>query len=284
MTAADIDLRLAEVSRRRQGIWTAALLVSLLLHLLVVYFLTYDLPWSRKEDEEVPVPVSLVSPPPEAKSEPKSELKPPPPPPPVAEVKPELKAEPKPEPKPVPPKAEAKMQPPPPPPPAAKPVPKEAPKPEPLKAAAPPKPNLHPDQLAEKSAPPSAPLTEKEKAEHARKALDPATRSLSDLILSQVSTLWSPPAELRGHDYNIHFVIDLLPNGMFGPPFAADGPWNPSAALSGIDQMSPSDPRRVALLNFYRALRDIQPLRLPPNMASDRVRSVPVWFLLDDMP
>jgi len=127
-------------------------------------------------------------------------------------------------------------------------------------------------------------MSEREAADHARRNLDPTTRTISDLILTQVSGYWSPPDQLRGKNLNIHLVIDLKPNGMFGPPFAADGPWNPTAALVGIDKMSINDPAYVPLMNFYRTLRQIQPLHLPPGMESDKIRSIPVWFMLDDMP
>lgn len=290
MTSADMELRLAEPPRLGRRIWGAALAVSMLLHLLAVYLLTYDLPWSGGNDEETPVNVSLVpaeSLPPEIRQ---PETKQPEPPPPKVEqkpedkpqAKPEAKSEPKPETKPaVPARPEPPKAPPP-------------PKAEPAKA--PPKPNLHPDKLAEKSSPPSTVPDEKALADAARKKLDPATRSLSDLILGRVSQLWSPPPEMRGHRYQIHFVIDLLPNGMFGPPFAADGPWNPEAALDGLRQIPPGDPRYMALINFYRTLREIQPIPLPASMSgtgqgtgqgigqATGVRSVPVWFSLDDMP
>ncbi|HVI53254.1 MAG TPA: hypothetical protein VM661_18750 [Candidatus Sulfotelmatobacter sp.] len=276
MTAADMELRLAEPARPGQKIWAAALAVSLLVHLVMVYLLTHDLPWSRKDDEETAVTVSLVQAPevkppetplpkPEVKAEPKPE------------PKPEVKAQPKPEPKPevkALPKPEVEPVPPPP----AKPA---APKAEAFKAA-PPKPNLSQDKVAEKSSR-TAP-TDKELADKARSSLDPATRSLSDLILSRVSQLWSPPPQLRGRGAQIHFVIDLLPNGMFGPPFAADMPWNPEAALSGLNQIPPNDPRYTALMNFYRTLREIQPIPVPPGMVGPGPRSVPVWFSLDDMP
>jgi len=281
MTIADMNLRLDEAPRRGEKVWAIALAVSVLCHLLLIYLLTFDLPWSNKGDEEQPVTVNLVQAAPVTPLMPEvkaPEVKP------LLQPKPETKPEAKPEPK-VEPKAEPKAEPKEAPKPEAKPAappPKPVtPKPEPAKL--PPKPNLAPDKLAEKSSPAGAP-NDQEKAENARKALDPATRTISDLILGQVSQLWSPPPQLRGRHANIHFVIDLLPNGMFGPPFAADGPWDPARALAGLDQIPANDPRYTALLNFYRTLREIQPIQLPPQFASQNVRSIPVWFMLDDMP
>lgn len=257
--------------------------LSLLLHFGLLYLMFLDPPWSKLEDEESPVTVELVPsvsvpapPPPETKVE-----APQPQPQPKLDPAPESKAEPKAEPKPVPPAAVK----PPAPPPLIKPAePKSEPKKPLSPPSLPPKINLHPVEVTEKPKPPAALEKEPETPDHARQNLDPETRSISDLILTRVSGYWTPPPELRGVHANIHFIIDLKPNGMFGPPFAADGPWNPEAALVGFKKLREDDPRYEALISFYRTLRDIQPLKLPPGMASDQVRHIPVWFLLDDMP
>jgi hypothetical protein len=139
-------------------------------------------------------------------------------------------------------------------------------------------------EVTEKPKPPPAVEKEPETPAPARQNLDPETRTISDLILTRVSGYWTPPPELRGVHATIHLVIDLKPNGMFGPPFAADGPWNPEAALADLKKFHEDDPRYEALMSFYRSLRDIQPLKLPPGMASNQLRHIPVWFRLDDMP
>ena len=281
MSDIDRGLRPAPASRQSTGLRFAAiaLALSLLMHVGLLILMFMDPPWSRLDDEESPVTVDLVPsvPAPVAKVEtPKPE--------PAPEVKPEVKPEPKPEPvpeeKPAAPKIDLKKPPLIPPPQKIelkKPLP-----PPPLPP--PPKINLHPVEVTEKPKPSPVPEKEPETAEHARESLDPETRTISDLILTRVSGYWTPPPELRGIHAAIRLVIDLKPNGMFGPPYAADGPWNPEAALPDLKKFREDDPRYVAEMSFYRTLRDIQPLKLPPGMASNQVRHVPVWFRLDDMP
>lgn len=256
-----LDLGFPPAAPQRRGFSIVAVLaaaLSLLLHGGLLFLMSFDPPWSSPGDEDAPVMVDLVPAPAST-------------PPPPAEVKPEApKPQAEPEEKPVPPPPASPARP------AA--LEPAAPKIGTAKPppALPPKPNLHPDKAAA--------LSEREAVERTRQNLDPATRTISDLILTQVSGYWSPPQELRGRRATIHFVIDLLPNGKFGPPFSADAPWNPEAALDGLDKIPKDDPRYFALVSFYRTLRDIQPLHLPPDMQSDKMRSVPVWFLLDDMP
>jgi len=299
MSAIDRGLRPAPASRQSTRVRFAAiaLALSLLVHIGLLILMFMDPPWSQLDDEEGPVTVDLVPslptppPPPVAKVEAPKPVAPP-------EVKPEVKPEPKPEPAPEPaaPKIDLKRPPlvPPPEPkidlkrPPLVPPPqkielKKPPSPPPPPPA-PPKINLHPVEVTEKSKPPPAAEKEPETPEHALQNLDPETRTISDLILTRVSGYWTPPPELRGVHATIHLVIDLKPNNMFGSPFAADGPWNPEAALLDLKKLHEDDPRYVALMSFYRTLRDIQPLKLPPGMASNQVRHVPVWFRLDDMP
>jgi len=283
MTTADLQLHIRPDERRSNAVWPAALAVSLLLNAGMLLLLTYGPTWFDRPPVELAVPVQIAAIQPQPAPQPV--------PAPVQPVpKPEEQAPPPapaapPAPAPAPAQAQQPKQQDQPPVKAVQAQPKPELKPQLKPLPPPPKPNLSKDRVEDKSSTPVSKKSPEEKGEGLRKdkgEVDSSTRSVSDLILTDLSELWSPPPQMRGHDFNISLVIDVLPNGTFGPPFAADGPWTPEAALQDLDKQPPVV--REALIAFYRSLRNIQPIKLPPGFGDKGKRSVPVRFKLDEMP
>jgi hypothetical protein len=164
---------------------------------------------------------------------------------------------------------EAKAKPPPPPP------SQEAPAPLP-------KPQLDTVPLADRPAPGSQAGSG---SGQRPKPLDKAAfRSARDVMLSQVLSHWRPPAFMRGRGAVLTVKVDVKAGGMLGAPFGRDEVWNPGAAIDGIDQLPPGDPRRQALEGFYHGLRQAQPFRLPAEIAARLPFTIALDFRLDDLP
>lgn len=161
--------------------------------------------------------------------------------------------------------------------------PAPAPAPAPAAPAAPPPPVLEPARLAETSQP-----GEQAKAKPAAGKPAPISprqaKAARDLILSQVLRHWRPPAELRGLGAVVTLKVDLLAGGMLGPPFGRDARWDPASAIDGLEALPPADPRRQMLEALYRALRQAQPLTLPPELAPRLPMAVALDFRVDDLP
>jgi hypothetical protein len=145
-----------------------------------------------------------------------------------------------------------------------------------------PKPQLDPAPLADRAAPgEKAGTGAGAKAKPMDKA---ALRAVRDLMLSAVLRHWRPPAFMRGRGAVLSVKVDVRPGGTLGPPFGRDEPWNPAAAIDGLDKLAPNDPTRQAMEGFYRGLRQAQPFRLPPELAARLPFSVALDFRLDDLP
>ncbi|MGE5505262.1 MAG: hypothetical protein ACM31L_12630 [Actinomycetota bacterium] len=223
-------------------------ILSLLLHLLAAMALGLGVPWSfdRSSPTEPAIDVEVVA------EAPKRAEPPPPAPPP---------ASPQAAPQPVPPQPAA---------PPARPLP-----PPPVLKPAPPAPLARPAEPAKPEGIGAPTPTRLDR---------PARQEARDIILSQVLPRMSVPPQLRGRDAVLTVDVEVRPGGLLAPPFARDLPWNPEAAIDGLDAYRPGDPRRTVVESFYRALRDAQPLRLPPELAARLPFKLSLDFRFDDVP
>lgn len=164
----------------------------------------------------------------------------------------------------------------------------EMPRPEPAKpppAAAPPGkepaapeqgrpiPQLEDGILAQRSSQPkakaAAPVPPEPRAEMAPKPRkpEPVTQSERDFVLGQVLRRWSPPRELSAYDKaDIRVTVVVGADGYFDDVYDARRPWNPEAVFDGYAALSPHDIQRRTVDAFYRAIRQAQPVRLPPAL------------------
>lgn len=97
------------------------------------------------------------------------------------------------------------------------------------------------------------------------------TQSESDFFLSQIITLW--PIDFDAPQFaniQIDGAYMVLANGMLAPPFGKNDPWDMNAMIRGWDKIA-ADPRpqaialRTAMETLMRAMRNAQPMTMPPN-------------------
>ncbi len=129
-----------------------------------------------------------------------------------------------------------------------------------------------------------APVTERSTpAAVSRRKLAP-TRSERDMVLSQVVRHWRPPAALAAYaDAEFAVTVTVLGDGMLAGAFSARAPFDPAAAIEGYAGLDARDLRRQASESFYRALRQAQPLTLPPALAAKAPFDVVLEFRVRDV-
>jgi hypothetical protein len=115
----------------------------------------------------------------------------------------------------------------------------------------------------------------------------PATQAEKDFILAQILPFWL--IDYRNPRFGrIVFggTFVLQADGMLGPPYGKNDPWQPEVMVSGYSALlSPErEPERVAIESFLNAVRAAQPFRLPPTLdKADYPRPIPVHFRLGDL-
>lgn len=112
---------------------------------------------------------------------------------------------------------------------------------------------------------------------------EPPTQNERDFVLSQVLRHWRPPSELAARDHadvRVSVIVDA--NGYFDEIYDARRPWNPAAVFDGYTDLPPDDVRRRTVDAFYRAIRQAQPVRLPPALKAKAPFRVPLDFRFKD--
>jgi len=117
----------------------------------------------------------------------------------------------------------------------------------------------------------------------------PATQTVPDFILMQIAQHWL--IDYRNPRYRDIVLrgtkIVLLPNGMLGPPFGKNDPWNPREMIANYDALlaPQAAPIRQAIETFLQAMRLAQPFRLPPDgKPNSEPRVFEIYFQLGDIP
>lgn len=174
----------------------------------------------------------------------------------------------------------------PPPPKVAEPQPQ--PQPAPAQPEARQIPQLQPGELAEKSsAPPkpaAAPPAPRPLAAEAPKKPAPVTQNERDFVLSQVLRFWKPPRELAAYDSaELAVGVTVGPDGFFADGYDARRPWNPDEVFDGYGRLHPQDVQRRTVDAFYRAIRQAQPVRLPPALKAKAPFRVRLEFRFKDV-
>lgn len=116
-------------------------------------------------------------------------------------------------------------------------------------------------------APPSPPQTRAQPEKPKPKKPEPVTQSERDFVLGQVLRHWSPPRELSAYERaNVRVTVRVGPDGYFLDIYDARRPWNPGAVFDGYDALPAQDVQRRTIDAFLRAIRQAQPVRLPPQL------------------
>lgn len=113
----------------------------------------------------------------------------------------------------------------------------------------------------------------------------PVTQNERDVVLSQVLKGWKPPRELAAYDNADIFVgVTIGPDGYFTEEFDARRKWNPAEVFDDYARLHPQDIQRRTVDAFYRAIREAQPIRLPPALKAKAPFRVRLDFRLKDAP
>ncbi len=172
--------------------------------------------------------------------------------------------------------------------PAGKPVPSKAPE------QGVPVPQLQEGTLAERSSRPQ--LKEPETAPSTPQALPepkpqakpkkppPVTQNERDFVLGQVMRHWVQPKELTQYDTaGVRLSVEIGPDGHFRDIYDSRRPWNPAEAFDGYDSLPPNSVQRRTIDALLRAIRQAQPVRLPPALREKAPFKVRLDFRFKDV-
>jgi hypothetical protein len=117
-----------------------------------------------------------------------------------------------------------------------------------------------------------------------RKKPPPVTQTDRDFVLSQVLRNWKPPRELAAYDKaDVHVAVTVGADGYFAEAYDARRPWNPNEVFDGYAGLHPQDIQRRTIDAFYRAIRQAQPVKLPPELRGKAPFNVRLDFRFRDI-
>jgi len=242
-----------------------AVVASLLLHLLLLAVLLAE-PWTWRRQPPPPQEISMVFPEAPKPPPPKAAEAPKPPQQPVPQLPepsvPQLQRAPVAEQSQAPPAPGSKARPRPPADEGARPAP---PKPEASGPA--PKAELKLPAKPQKAA--EAGHRQQGAGTAAGPAGETMTQSESDFFLGQIVAAWVIDFDApKFRNIVISGAYQVLPNGMIGPPFGKNDPWDMEAMVNNWDEIATlpnAADYRTAIETFLRAMRLAQPFKMPPG-------------------
>ncbi len=126
------------------------------------------------------------------------------------------------------------------------------------------------------SPPPPAKPTKQEKPK-------PVTQTDRDMVLTQILRHWQPPKELARDDKaNIRVGVTVRADGYLDGEYDARRPWSPAAVFDGYGKLTPNSVERRTVDAFLTAIRQAQPLRLPPELKAKAPFTVRLDFRFKD--
>ena len=112
---------------------------------------------------------------------------------------------------------------------------------------------------------------------------EPVTQNERDFVLSQVLRHWKPPSELSAYEKaDVRVTVKVGADGYFLDLYDARRPWNPASVFDGYASLSPQDVQRRTIDAFLRAIRQAQPVRLPPALQAKAPFAVRLDFRFRD--
>lgn len=112
---------------------------------------------------------------------------------------------------------------------------------------------------------------------------EPVTQNERDFVLGQVLRNWKPPRELAAYDKaDVRVTVTVRADGYFADIYDGRLPWNPSAVFDGYAGLPPDSIQRRTIDAFYRAIRQAQPVRLPPALKAKAPFPVRLDFRFKD--
>lgn len=112
---------------------------------------------------------------------------------------------------------------------------------------------------------------------------EPVTQNERDFVLGQVLRHWAPPKELSAYDKaDIRVSVTVGADGYFADMYDSRRPWAPGAVFDGYESLPPGSIQRRTVDAFYRAIRQAQPVRLPPALKAKAPFPVRLDFRFKD--
>ncbi|MCR6631351.1 MAG: hypothetical protein NVV74_15615 [Magnetospirillum sp.] len=151
-------------------------------------------------------------------------------------------------------------------------------------------PQLEEGALAQRSSPPKPresslvpPAPRAEAAVRPRKP-EPVTQNERDFVLGQVLRHWAPPKDLAGYAKGeVRVAVTVRADGYFDDIYDARRPWNPAAAFDGYTMLAADDIQRRTIDALLKAIRQAQPVKLPPALLAKAPFPVRLDFRFKDV-
>lgn len=133
---------------------------------------------------------------------------------------------------------------------------------------------------------PAAPQARPEpKPEPKPKKPPPVTQNERDFVLGQVMRHWVQPKELSARDDKAHvrLAVTVGPDGYFRDIYDSRRPWNPVEVFDGYNSLPPNSLERRTIDALLRAVRQAQPVKLPPALREKAPFEVRLDFRFKDV-
>lgn len=112
---------------------------------------------------------------------------------------------------------------------------------------------------------------------------EPVTQNERDFVLGQVLRNWRPPKELSAYDKaDVRVTVTVKADGYFADVYDARRPWNPAEVFDGYGSLPPDSIQRRTVDAFLRAIRQAQPVKLPPALKAKAPFPVRLDFRFKD--
>lgn len=112
---------------------------------------------------------------------------------------------------------------------------------------------------------------------------EPVTQNERDFVLGQVLRSWHPPKELAAYEKaDVRVTVTVQADGYFADAYDGRRPWNPAEVFDGYGSLPPDSIQRRTIDAFYRAIRQAQPVKLPPVLKAKAPFPVRLDFRFKD--
>lgn len=136
-----------------------------------------------------------------------------------------------------------------------------------------------------KEAPSTPQVVPEPKPDAKPKKPPPVTQNERDFVMGQVLRHWVQPKDLGSRDdrSNVRLAVTVGPDGYFRDIYDSRRPWNPAEVFDGYNSLPPNSLERRTIDALLRAIRQAQPVRLPPVLKEKAPFAVRLDFRFKDV-